>query len=280
MFWKKPEPFIMGIINVTPDSFYDGGKYNHLDSAKERALLMMQEGADVVDIGGESTRPRSRSVILDEECSRVLPVVEAIRKETAIPISLDTSKAELVKRALTFGSIEMVNDVTALQGDPDMANVVADAGAAILLMHKLGTPETMQRAPVYQDVIQEEIAFFEERIEYALSQGIPKENILIDPGIGFGKKLEHNIELFNRLDELLIFNCPLLVGPSRKSFIGQILGDANEDRLMGTAAAVTAAILKGAKGVRVHDVKEMKQVVQVAHEIFQSPSKAPTFNFN
>lgn len=270
----------MGILNVTPDSFYDGGKYNHLDSAKERALLMMQEGADVIDVGGESTRPYSRSIVFDEECSRVLPVVEAIRKETAIPISLDTSKAELVKLALTFGSIEMVNDVTALQGDPEMAHVVAESGAAILLMHKLGSPETMQRAPVYQDVIQEEIAFFEERIEYALSQGIPKENILIDPGIGFGKKLEHNIELFNRLDELLIFNCPLLVGPSRKSFIGQILGDANEDRLMGTASAVTASILKGAKGVRVHDVKEMKQVVQVAHEIFQSPSKTPTPNFN
>ncbi len=264
MFWTQSEPMIMGILNVTPDSFYDGGKYAHVEKAKARALQMIEEGVDIIDVGGESTRPGATPVLLQEEIDRVCPVVEAIRKESDIPISLDTYKSAVVKHALKAGPIEMINDVTALRGDPEMAQQVIAAGADVVLMHMRGTPQTMQQGPTYVDLIQELLVFFHEQVRFALSKGIGKDKIWIDPGIGFGKKLEHNLEIFKRLDALKALHLPILIAPSRKSFIGDCLGNVTADRSWGTAAAIAIAVGKGARGVRVHDVKEMKQVVQVA----------------
>ncbi len=263
MFWDKKEPFVMGILNVTPDSFFDGGKYTLVEQAKERALQMVEQGADVIDVGGESTRPGSDPVSLQEEIDRVCPVVEAIRKECNIPLSLDTTKSGVVREAIKFGSVEVVNDISALS-DPDMAHTVVEAGADIVLMHMQGTPQNMQANPSYKDVIEELKNFFHERIHYAEKKGIHKEKILIDPGIGFGKKLEHNLKIFKHLEELTALNYPLLMAPSRKSFIGQCIDDMEADRSYGTAAAVAISIQKGARGIRVHDVKEMKQVAHLA----------------
>lgn len=266
----KKIPLIMGILNVTPDSFHDGGRHNLPAQAKAAALKMSEAGADIIDIGGESTRPGSKPVSLEEECARVLPAFESIRKESSVPISLDTAKSELVRRALKTGPVEMVNDVTALRGDGKMAETVAAAGAELVLMHMRGTPETMQANPVYTDIIEEQRAFFEERIAFAQKAGIAKEKIWIDPGIGFGKKPEHNLEILRRLDELLELGCPILTGPSHKSFIGRVQNDMSAVRIWGTAAAVTVSILKGAKGVRVHDVEAMKQTARIAHAIAAS----------
>lgn len=268
MFWEKPEPFVMGILNITPDSFFDGGKYVNPQKAKERALQMIEQGADILDIGGESTRPGSEKVSLQEEVDRVCPVIETIRKESTIPISLDTSKSGVVQAAIQVGSIDVVNDVTALS-DPDMAHTIVESGADVVLMHMQGTPQSMQENPTYIDLIEDLKIFFHERIRYAEKKGIHKEKILIDPGIGFGKKVEHNLEIFKRLEELVALKFPLLMAPSRKSFIGHCLEDMEVDRSWGTAAAVAISIQKGARGIRVHDVKEMKQVLQVA-TAFQS----------
>lgn len=257
----------MGILNVTPDSFYDGGKHAGVKGAVARALEMAAQGADLIDVGGESTRPGSQPVSLVEELRRVLPVLNALRKASPIAISLDTSKAEVVRQAAGIKAVDLVNDVTALRGDPEMAEAVAEAKLPVLLMHMQGTPSTMQLNPQYGDVVAEEIDFFKERIAFARSQGIPENKILIDPGIGFGKTLEHNLELLKRIGELAELGRPVVVGPSRKSFIGMALGNAGSDRLWGTAAAVAAAILGGARGVRVHDVAEMHQVVRVAEKI-------------
>ena len=253
----------MGILNVTPDSFSDGGRFGSPEGAVEHALRMAEEGADLIDVGGESTRPGSPPVPAAEELRRVMPVIEGLRGRLPVPISIDTSKAEVAREASGAGAA-IVNDVTALRGDPAMAQVAREAGAGVVLMHMQGTPATMQDDPRYGDVVAEVAAFLRERLGAAQDAGIPAERIVLDPGIGFGKTFEHNLELFRRMRELCALGRPLLVGASRKAFIGRLLGLPVEERLEGTAAAVTAAVLAGARIVRVHDAREMARVVLVA----------------
>lgn len=258
---------VMGILNVTPDSFYDGGRYTQTETAVQRALQMVEEGADILDIGGESTRPGSQPVPEEEELHRVLPVIEAVRERTDTPISIDTTKSRVAERALQAGAC-MVNDISGLGFDPRMAEVVAQHGALCCIMHIQGTPQTMQQNPQYEDVVRDISCYFEQRLALAERAGIPRENIWLDPGIGFGKRVEHNLEILRRLREFTVFGLPLLIGTSRKSFIGKVLGDLPpEERLEGTAATVAIAILNGANAVRVHDVREMVRVARVADAV-------------
>lgn len=258
---------VMGVLNVTPDSFYDGGRYTRVEAAIAHALQMVEEGADILDIGGESTRPGSQPVSEDEELRRVMPVIEAIRQRIDIPLSIDTTKSRVAQMALQAG-VCLVNDISGLGFDPRMAEVVAQYGALCCIMHIQGTPQTMQINPHYHDVIREICDYFEERIALAQQAGIPRERIWIDPGIGFGKTLTHNLQILRQLREFTRFGLPVLVGTSRKSFIGKILGDLPpEERLEGTAATVAIAILHGASVVRVHDVKPMVRVARVADAI-------------
>ncbi|RCK71632.1 MAG: Dihydropteroate synthase [Ignavibacteriae bacterium] len=250
----------MGILNITPDSFSDGGRYYSTEKAIEHALRMEDEGADFIDIGGESTRPGAESVSVEEELKRVIPVIEKLAGKIEIPISIDTTKSEVARKALDTGA-EIVNDISATNFDPDMIKVISDFKPALILMHIKGSPKTMQINPDYIDVIKEIKDYLQESVNKCRSNGI--EQIIVDPGIGFGKKLEHNIEIFKRLSELKELGCPILIGPSRKSFIGQILDLPVEQRLEGTAAAVAVSILRGANIVRVHDVKEIKRVVKI-----------------
>ncbi len=253
----------MGILNVTPDSFSDGGRYLSTDAAVAHAIEMEEDGADLIDIGGESTKPGVSPTTVDEECRRVLPVIEQVAKRTSLPLSIDTSKAEVAKRALDAG-VNMINDVTALRGDPEMASVIAQSGAGIILMHMQGTPQDMQDAPTYVSLLDELCAFFRIQVTLALKAGIHRDQILLDPGIGFGKTLTHNLTLLQHLETFLILGHPLVIGLSRKSFLGQILQRPVDQLLMGTAAAIAIAIIHGATIVRVHDVAEMAQVVLVA----------------
>jgi dihydropteroate synthase len=258
---------IMGILNVTPDSFYDGGRYARAEAAVQHALQMVQDGADIVDIGGESTRPGSQPVPEEEELRRVLPVIEAVRGQVDVPISIDTTKSRVAERALQAGAC-MVNDISGLGFDPRMAEVVARHGALCCVMHIQGTPQTMQRNPQYEDVVRDISRYFEERLALAERAGIPRENIWLDPGIGFGKTVEHNLEILRRLREFTAFGLPILIGTSRKSFIGKILGDLPpEERLEGTAATVAIAIMNGANAVRVHDVREMVRVARMTDAV-------------
>jgi dihydropteroate synthase len=245
----------MGIVNVTPDSFFDGGVNFAADEAIASARRMVDEGAAIVDIGGESTRPGAAPVSLKEELDRVLPVLDAVAAE--LPVSIDTAKAEVARRAIARGA-ELVNDVTALRGDPGMAEAVAESGAYICLMHMQGEPRTMQASPTYEDVVAEVAAFLEERMRFAVAAGIREERICLDPGIGFGKTVEHNFELVRRLDELTALGRPLVVGFSRKSSLGRILGDpdATTGPLSASIAAAVAAYERGATILRVHDVQE------------------------
>jgi dihydropteroate synthase len=259
---------VMGILNVTPDSFHDGGRYLSTDTAVARAREMVSSGADIIDIGGESTRPGAAHVSVDEEMERVIQVIKEITADPVVPISIDTSKAAVARAALQAGA-GMVNDVTALRGDPGMAKVAAEAGCPVCLMHMLGEPRTMQENPQYQDVIGDIIEFFKERIGFAVSQGIRRENLILDPGIGFGKTLEHNLEILRRLEELGSLGLPLLIGVSRKRFIGMIMDDdGTGGRLPGTIAANLTAFRKGARIFRVHDVAENYQALKVAAAIF------------
>src|ERR687888_120005 len=259
---RFPRPSVMGVVNVTPDSFSDGGVNFRPDDAVASARRMVDEGAAIVDVGGESTRPGSEGVSIDEELRRVVPVLEGIR---GLPVSIDTAKSQVARRALELG-VELVNDVTALRGDPELAGVVADSGAYLCLMHMLGEPRTMQRNPQYDDVVAEVAAFLEERLAFATSAGVLKERICLDPGIGFGKTVEHNFELVRRLDELTALGRPILVGFSRKSSLGKLLGDP--DATTGsTAASVGAAVAayeRGATILRVHDVKEHVEALTAA----------------
>ena len=264
---------VMGILNVTPDSFSDGGQHLSTAAAVARAIEMEEEGADVIDIGGESTRPGVAPTSLDEECRRVLPVIEQVAKRTSLPLSIDTSKAEVAKRALGAG-VSIINDVTALRGDPEMASVVAQSGAGIILMHMQGTPRDMQDSPLYLSLLNEVGEFFRVQIALAHEAGIHRDQILLDPGIGFGKTLAHNLTLLHHLKDFLDLGHRLVIGPSRKSFLGQILQRPVDQRLMGTAAAVAIAIIHGATIVRVHDVAEMVQVVRVAQAIRDGNSSA------
>ncbi len=261
-----PDPWIAGILNVTPDSFSDGGKFLEPERAVDRALQMVEQGARIVDIGGESSRPGSIEVPEDEELARVIPVIKKLRPLTPALISIDTRKSGVAWAALEEGA-DLVNDISALRHDPGMAGVVAGAGVPVVLMHMLGTPETMQLNPRYEDVRREIKDFFAERIKSALEAGITADRIIIDPGIGFGKTLQHNLTLLNRLDYFLDLGKPILIGPSRKSFIGLILKEPVERRLEGTLAAVVLGWLRGAAIIRVHDVLETRRALLVAQSI-------------
>jgi len=249
---------LMGIVNVTPDSFSDGGQHFETRAAVNHCLRLAADGADIVDIGGESTRPGAPDIPADEETRRIVPVIETAARQLDVPISVDTSKPDVARAALDAGAA-MINDITA-GGDPQMFELAAQRGVPIVLMHMQGTPRTMQLDPHYDDVVAEIAAFLTARLDTAVHAGVPRDHVILDPGIGFGKTVKHNFEIIKRLPELNALGCPLLVGPSRKSFIGKTLGVETGQRLMGTAAAIAACVLGGAHMVRVHDVTEMRQV--------------------
>jgi dihydropteroate synthase len=256
----------MGILNVTPDSFSDGGTYWSVDEAIARGLEMDAEGAEILDVGGESTRPGSMPVPLDEEMRRVIPVIRGLAAKTNAVISVDTTKAAVANAAVAAGA-RIVNDTSALADDREMAAAVRASGAAVVLMHRRGSPATMQEAPHYDALFDELLAELSKRIDVAEAAGIDPERILVDPGIGFGKRLCDNLALHRNLDRLRVLGRPIVLGPSRKSFIGSLTGAPPAERAFGTAAAVAAAVLRGAHVVRVHDVKEMREVVEVAYAI-------------
>lgn len=260
---------VMGILNVTPDSFSDGGRFFTPDAAVQQAERMAADGADILDIGGESTRPGSDPLPPEEELRRVLPVLEAIARRVKTPLSIDTYKAEVARRAVDAGA-SMVNDISALAFDPAMARAVAELGVPVCLMHIRGTPKSMQINPSYRDVVGEIRDELASRIQAALSAGIDPENILLDPGFGFAKTAAHNLELLRRFRELTILGYPLLSGTSRKSTIGKVLGGLPvEERLEGTAATVALSIANGAAIVRVHDVKEMTRVARMTDAVIR-----------
>ena len=259
---------VMGILNVTPDSFSDGGCYLDVRRAIAHTQLMVEEGATLVDVGGESSRPGASPVSVDEELARVLPVIRAIVDSVEVLISVDTYKAEVARQALEAGA-HLVNDITALRGDSTMASVVAEMEAGLILMHMKGTPRTMQQAPQYDDVVSEVRASLQERVRTAEEQGVAAERIIIDPGIGFGKTAEHNLELLKRLSAFRSLKKPLLIGTSRKSFIGNVLGLPVNARVEGTAATVCWAIAHGADIVRVHDVKANARAAQMTDALYR-----------
>jgi dihydropteroate synthase len=264
-FSKKT--YIMGILNVTPDSFSDGGLFFNEKNAVEHALRLVEEGADIIDIGGESTRPGSEPVPAHEEIRRTIPVIKAISKSIKIPISIDTYKAEVAASALDAGA-SMVNDISGLRFDPDMPKVVAKYGVPVIIMHIKGRPKDMQQNPQYEALIPEIMDYLRISIRLANKFGIPDDKIIVDPGIGFGKTFEHNLEIIKNLKEFTFLGKPVAVGVSRKAFIGKILGDVPpSERLEGTAAVVAISIFNGANIVRVHDVKEMARVAKVADAI-------------
>lgn len=267
--FTEDRPYLMGILNVTPDSFSDGGLFVNRDSAINHVQQMIAEGADIIDVGGESTRPGAVAVSVDEECQRVIPVITAIREVSDIPVSIDTSKADVIKEAVSAGA-SMVNDVNALRAE-GAVEITAKLDVPVCLMHMQGEPRSMQHAPVYTDVVQEVKDFLTQRIEVCLKAGIKRENIIIDPGFGFGKTLEHNLTLFKHLDEFKSLNLPLLVGVSRKSMIGAVLDNAPADnRLYGSVALATLATWLGAKILRVHDVKATAEALKLCHAVMQS----------
>jgi dihydropteroate synthase len=259
---RFPRPSVMGVVNVTPDSFSDGGVHLDPDVAVEAARRMVEEGAAVVDVGGESTRPGSEGVSVEEELRRVVPVLDRLGQE--VPLSIDTSKAAVARAALELGAV-LVNDVTALRGDPELAGVVAGGGAYLCLMHMQGEPRTMQQEPRYDDVAAEVASFLEARLAFAVAQGIPEERICLDPGIGFGKTVEQNLELVRRLDVLAALGRPVLVGFSRKSSLRRLTG--SDDLLGASVAAAVAAFERGATILRVHDVKPHVDALTVAGAI-------------
>jgi len=259
-------PCVMGVLNVTPDSFSDGGLFVHPEAAIRQGVAMAQEGAAIVDVGGESTRPGSDPVSVEQETGRVVPIVEALRGKVTARISVDTSKAEVARRALAAGA-SVVNDVTALRADPEMAGVVAEAGCPVCLMHMLGSPKTMQDEPRYDDVVDEVLRFMEERLAFAVSGGIAEEQVLLDPGIGFGKTLEHNLLLLRRLDRFVALGRPVVLGTSRKRFLGAILDADPQDRLFGTVATTVMGALAGAAVFRVHDVRPNVEALRVTEAV-------------
>jgi dihydropteroate synthase len=258
-------PLIMGVLNVTPDSFSDGGLYFERDAAVAHGLELVEEGAAIVDVGGESTRPGAEPVPEDEELGRVLPVVERLAgAQPDARISIDTSKAGVASSALSAGA-DLVNDVSAFRASPEMAGVVGDAGCDCVLMHMLGEPRTMQADPRYGDVVGEVKAFLEERLAFAVGEGVAERRVWLDPGIGFGKTVEHNLELLRRLDEIVAIGRPVVVGTSRKSFLGRLSGGKGEsERLAGTVATNVIAFERGASVFRVHDVAEVRDALRVA----------------
>lgn len=264
--------YLMGVLNVTPDSFSDGGKFNTTTAALAQAQAMVAGGADIIDVGGQSTRPGAEQITLAEELERVLSVVQVLRKEIPVPISVDTTRAAVAKAAVEVGA-DIVNDISGGTFDLEMLSTVANIGVPIILMHIRGNPQTMAQFADYQNLIQEIYSFLAKQIAAATAAGIDQGKIIIDPGIGFAKNYEQNLEIFRRLSQLRQLNCPILVGPSRKSFIGRILNQPDpKARVWGTAAACCAAIFNGADILRVHDVKEMCDVSLVADAIFRQSS--------
>ncbi|GAB4247691.1 MAG: dihydropteroate synthase [Thermoleophilia bacterium] len=266
----RRRPRLMGVLNVTPDSFSDGGDFFAPDVAVTGARRMVEEGADIVDIGGESTRPGSDRTPVEEEMRRVLPVIEALAPSISVPISVDTYRAAVAAKALERGAF-MINDVTALRGDPEMAAVVRDADCPVVLMHMLGEPKTMQENPVYENVVEDIYTFFVERLTWAVEQGLKEENLIIDPGIGFGKTLAHNLALLRHLESFRSLGRPVLLGASRKRFIGAVLGlPEPKDRVIGTVATSVIAAMQNVDIVRVHDVAENAQAIRIARAVFPS----------
>ena len=261
-------PLVLGIINVTPDSFSDGGKCLNVEAAVAKGLELVQHGADILDIGGESTRPGAETVPLEEELRRVVPVVAGLARQTAAPLSVDTSKAEVARASLAAGA-HIINDVTALAGDPEMVEVARESKAGVILMHMKGTPATMQVDPHYEDVVVEIGRFFEERLHVTAEAGIARERIVLDPGIGFGKTSEHNLEILARLGEFQRFGRPVCLGVSRKGFVGRLLNNRPvERRLAGSLAALCHAMShRAVQVVRVHDVEESRDAVNVVASI-------------
>lgn len=266
---KTGKTYVIGVLNVTPDSFYDKGRFFDREKAITHAVDMEHWGADIIDVGGESTRPGAEDVGVEEELHRVMPVIEAISDKISVPISVDTRKAKVAKAALECGA-SIVNDVSALRHDPEMAGTIAAARAAVILMHMKGTPRDMQVKPEYDDVVKEIMVSLKKSARTAKSSGVADKDIIIDPGIGFGKTLEHNLEILRRLDEFRALGYPICIGTSRKSFIGKLTGsDTPEARLAGTLASCAIAIMKGAKFLRVHDVEEVVNVARVTDSIMK-----------
>lgn len=256
----------MGILNLTPDSFSDGGSCGTVDEAVEHGLRMISEGAAIVDLGGESTRPGSEPVTAEEELRRVLPALRRLSGATKALLSIDTTKAAVAREAIAAGAA-IVNDTSALSDDPGMAGVIRESGCAVVLMHRRGVPATMQLNPHYDSLFDELIPELSARIEFAVATGIDRERILVDPGIGFGKRLEDNLALHRHLGKLRVLGRPIVFGSSRKGFIGTLTGAGVRERIFGTAASVAAAVMNGAHVLRVHDVGEMRQVIRVAAAI-------------
>jgi dihydropteroate synthase len=272
------EFLLMGVVNVTPDSFSDGGRFLDPDAAVAHGARLAEEGAAILDVGGESTRPGAGSVPAEEELRRVLPVIQGLAatlEPSRARLSIDTSKAAVARAALDAGA-SYVNDVTAFRGDPAMAGLVAERGAECCLMHMLGEPRTMQEDPRYDDVVSDVKAFLEQRLAVAVGEGVPEERVTLDPGIGFGKTLEQNLELLGRLDEIAAIGRPVLVGTSRKSFLGKLTGREVDDRLAGTIATNVLAYARGASVFRVHDVAPLRDALTVAAATVAAPWTSPT----
>ncbi len=263
---RRDRVLVVGILNATPDSFFERSRVPTPSAAVDRALRMVEDGADIIDVGGESSRPGSAPVPEEEETARVIPILEGIRRETDVLLSVDTTKAAVAAEALAAGA-SMVNDISALRFDPEMAAVVADRGAFVVLMHMQGTPGTMQVDPTYDDVVSDVHAFLGRRIVAATSAGIRRDRIVIDPGIGFGKRLAHNLELLRNIERFTDLGPPVLVGASRKSFLGEILGLPAEERLEGTLAVHAVAVAQGADLIRVHDIQEGRRAADVARRL-------------
>lgn len=257
---------VMGVLNVTPDSFSDGGKYFDKSRAIEHGVSMADDGADIIDVGGESARPYSRSVPIQEEIDRVVPVIETLRNEISIPISIDTCKAAVAQAALKAGA-SMINDISALRYDPQMARFAAEARVPLILMHMRGTPENMQENPIYEDLIPEVIDFLKDAVERSVNAGIKREQIMIDPGIGFGKTFDDNLEIIRELPQLKLLQRPLVLGTSNKAFIGHILKKEAHERDTGTMATVAAGVMNGAHIVRVHNVPRAVETVRIVDAI-------------
>ncbi|TAH33919.1 MAG: dihydropteroate synthase [Alphaproteobacteria bacterium] len=259
----KPETLLMGIVNVTPDSFYDGGQFTNLNTATQHAKQLITEGADIIDIGGESTRPGASPITVEDEINRTIPLIKAL-KDCGKIISIDTRHADVMQAAIDMGA-RMINDVSALTHDPGALDVVKNSKAEIVLMHMQGTPETMQKDPQYKNVVEDIYAYLAGRIDVCVKAGINQNKIIVDPGIGFGKTVEHNLELLRNIPRLKQLGCRVLIGVSRKSFIGKLYGDIPaSERLPGSLAAAVHAVQQGADILRVHDVKETKQSLEVA----------------
>jgi dihydropteroate synthase len=261
--------YVMGILNITPDSFSDGGQFTTLDAALAQAQSLIAAGADIVDIGGQSTRPQAEAIPLEAELERVVPIVQAVRLISPVPISVDTTRAAVARAAIAAGA-DIINDISGATYDPEMLPTAAELQVPIVLMHIRGTPQTMMQQTDYQDLVGEILAFLQQRIDSAIAAGVAPERIAIDPGIGFAKTYAQNLELLRRLSEFKALGCPILVGTSRKSFIGHLLNQPDpKQRLWGTAATVCASVVGGADIVRVHDVREMREVCEVADAIWR-----------